>query len=158
MDISVRNITSADNQVVVSLYKNGWLETYPNEKFGIHVEDVRAATKNFMSTTIHKNKFVAEVFGKVCGVISVKEGSVYIVQSLYVSKKYQDKGVGTTLVNFTLEKFGNVAYELQVAEYNTKAINFYKKFGFEVVADSLESVKINNLKIPQITMRKSINI
>lgn len=156
MDIYVRDITPEDNYAVVSLYKNGWLETYQSKKYGIDAEAVQNVTKNFVSTTIHKNKFVAEISGKVCGVISVKKDSVHVIQSLYVSKEYQGKGVGTMLMNFIFDKFGNVNYKLQVAVYNTKAINFYKKFGFEVVADSLEVVKINNLNIPQITMRREL--
>ena len=151
-NIIIRPITPADQGAVVSIYKNGWLETYPNKAHGISTKDVQEAVAFFSTTAIHKNKFVAELSGEVVGVISVKEGNPNVIQSLYVARPQQGKGVGTALLQFAIEKFGSGAYALQVAAYNTEAIDFYKKFGFEPAANSLGSTRINILEIPQITM------
>lgn len=152
--ITVRPITAADSNTVVSLFKNGWVETYPNDTYGVSEAAVQEAVNHFGTTTIHRNKFVAEVKDKIVGVISVKEGLIYTIQSLYVTKVSQSTGVGTALLHFIFDKFGDHVYTLQVAVYNTRAIDFYKKFGFEVVEDSLMYVEFYNLRIPQITMRK----
>ena len=152
--ILIRPIASSDQDAVVSIYKNCWLHTYPNEEYCIDKPAVEAAVSSFKSTSIHNNKFVAEIEGVVVGVISVKIGDVYTIQSLYVSTDYQRQGIGTALMQFIFNKFGNGTYELQVAVYNKQAIAFYKKYDFEIVADSLKIAHINNLDIPQITMRK----
>ena len=144
----------ADHDAVISIYKNGWLDTYPNEKYGISLAAVREVTRNFKETNIHRNKFIAEVDGEVIGVISVKEGGFNLIQSLYVKKEFQGKGIGTALLQHVFKKFGHNPYTLKVAVYNKEAIRFYKKFGFGLVTDSLEEVNFYNLKIPQISMVK----
>lgn len=80
--ITIRPITAADNDAVVSIYKNGWLETYPNDLYGINEAIVQEAVEHFRTTTIHRNKFVAEMNGEIVGVISVKEGLLHTIQSL----------------------------------------------------------------------------
>lgn len=153
-NLYIRSIQPADQSSVVLLYKKGWLETYPNEAYDITTASIEKVVAEFSETSIHKNKFVAEISGKVCGVISIKEGDIYTIQSLYVLQAYQGQGIGTQLLEFVIKKFGNTTYELRVADYNHQAINFYKKFGFKLVVNSQSIFEIHKLKIPQITMRK----
>ncbi|GAB6072846.1 ribosomal protein S18-alanine N-acetyltransferase [Venenivibrio stagnispumantis] len=52
-----------------------------------------------------------------------------------VKPEYQQKGIGKEIMNYIINfcKSNNVKYiYLEVAENNQKAINLYKKFGFEV--------------------------
>jgi GNAT superfamily N-acetyltransferase len=52
---------------------------------------------------------------------------------LFVSSKYQAKGIGTLLVRKILEKaflLGNIGVIVQTEYPNIPAINFYKKIGF----------------------------
>jgi len=52
-----------------------------------------------------------------------------------VKPQYQQKGIGKEIMNYIINfcKSNNVKYiYLEVAENNQKAINLYKKFGFEV--------------------------
>ncbi|HEY8804088.1 MAG TPA: GNAT family N-acetyltransferase, partial [Clostridium sp.] len=54
---------------------------------------------------------------------------------IMIHKAYQNKGVGTTLMNALIDVADNwlmlVRIELTVFEDNERAINLYKKFGFE---------------------------
>lgn len=155
-EITIRPIKLTDQDVVVRIYKNGWLETYPNHEYGIDLPAVRKAVENFKSTTIHENKFVAELNGEVVGVISVKEGVPRVIQSLYVARAYQSQGVGTALLRFVFKKFGAGIYTLKVAVYNVGAIDFYQKLGFTIIEQSLEDFSFYKLNIPQITMSKEL--
>lgn len=154
-NLQIRPITEEDISAVISIYKNGWIDTYPNEAYAISETAVQEAVEQFRTTTIHRNKFVAEIKGEIVGVISVKEGSPCCIQSLYVARTKRGAGVGTALMRFVFEKFGNQTYILQVAAYNERAIEFYKRFGFEIVEDSLEYADFYNVRIPQITMKKA---
>ena len=154
--IKIRPIHKDDKEAVLAVYKSGWLETYPNKDNDISLKSVQKVVDGFVTTSIHKNKYVAEISGRVCGVISIKEGDVCTIQALYVSKQYQGRGVGTKLLNFVFNKYGPVTYELKVAQYNHKAIEFYKKFGFGIVPDSLSFEKVNDLEIPQLTMCRCV--
>lgn len=52
-----------------------------------------------------------------------------------VKPQYQQKGIGKEIMNYIINfcKSNNVKYiYLEVAENNQKAINLYKKFGFEI--------------------------
>ena len=57
------------------------------------------------------------------------------MERIYVLKKYQDKKIGKALMDesFRLAKAGNYEWIwLGVNEENYKAIEFYKRYGFEV--------------------------
>lgn len=50
--------------------------------------------------------------------------------ALYVLKDYQKKGIGYKLIKEALNRLTKNNIVLFVLEGNTKAINFYKKLGF----------------------------
>jgi ribosomal protein S18 acetylase RimI-like enzyme len=52
------------------------------------------------------------------------------VHHLYVDEKYQNKNIGTQLLNSVLDKT-NTPIRLKCEANNTKAIRFYKQKGFE---------------------------
>ena len=57
------------------------------------------------------------------------------INYIYVLDFYQRQGIATKLLNNMLSSLKNVLnITLEVNENNTKAINFYKKNGFEIVS------------------------
>jgi L-phenylalanine/L-methionine N-acetyltransferase len=84
---------------------------------------------------------VAETDGKVVGMIGLhlfKNPRQRHLASLgmTVRKEYQGKGIGKELMENILDLADNwlmlVRIELDVTEYNERAIHLYKSFGFEV--------------------------
>ena len=63
-NISIRQVTLSDRDAVVLIYKNGWLQTYPNKLHGISVSDIQNVVSGFTTTGVHKGKFVAEISGE----------------------------------------------------------------------------------------------
>lgn len=114
-----------------------------NAMFEIHnkvfLEQDRMTEQNFYSEFKEPTRkyFVAinekqEVIAYV-GVIDTQTD--YNIMGIAVQEEYQNKGIGTQLINY-LKNFGkekNVqTISLEVDEKNLVAINFYKKMGFVV--------------------------
>ena len=70
--------------------------------------------------------------GKLLGVLrAVGDGaSILFIQDILVTPEYQHQGIGTKLLQQTLEKYMNV-YQIQLATDNsTKTVSFYESNGF----------------------------
>ncbi len=88
--------------------------------------------------------FIAFVDDIAVGYIRMKEeqSNVEVIKSkngielkrIYVLKEYHSKKIGASLMKFALDFAANKGYELLwlgVWTHNERAIQFYKKFGFE---------------------------
>ncbi len=70
--------------------------------------------------------------GKLIGVLrAVGDGaSILFIQDILVYPEYQHQGIGTKLLQMTLEKYKNV-YQIQLAtDDSTKTVSFYESNGF----------------------------
>ena len=70
--------------------------------------------------------------GKLVGVLrAVGDGaSILFIQDILVTPEYQHQGIGTKLLQQTLEKYMNV-YQIQLAtDDSTKTVSFYESNGF----------------------------
>ena len=64
----------------------------------------------------------------VIGFIGVADKKI---EMLFLDPKYFGQGLGKILMSFALNELS--ADKVDVNEQNVKAVNFYKKFGFEIV-------------------------
>ena len=64
----------------------------------------------------------------VIGFIGVADKKI---EMLFLDPKYFGHGIGKMLMSFALNELS--ADKVDVNEQNVKAVNFYKKFGFEIV-------------------------
>ena len=70
--------------------------------------------------------------GKLVGILrAVGDGaSIVFIQDILVTPEYQHQGIGTKLLQMTLEKYKNV-YQIQLAtDDSTKTVSFYESNGF----------------------------
>ena len=70
--------------------------------------------------------------GKLVGILrAVGDGaSILFIQDILVYPAYQHQGIGTKLLQMTLEKYKNV-YQIQLAtDDSTKTVSFYESNGF----------------------------
>lgn len=126
------------------LYKT-WLETYPNERLGITKEDIEESYKgHFEEESIkrlqekikklpsNEKRIVAVLDNRIAGVGSlVKHEGYNEFKTIYVLPEYQGKGIGKRLWN-ELKNFLDPTKDttVEVADYTTDTIEFYKKLGF----------------------------
>ena len=90
-------------------------------------EMLEAAYKNFLHILAALNEE-----GKLVGILrAVGDGaSILFIQDILVTPKYQHQGIGTKLLQMTLEKYKNV-YQIQLAtDDSTKTVSFYESNGF----------------------------
>jgi ribosomal-protein-alanine N-acetyltransferase len=80
--------------------------------------------------------YVAVIDEKVVGFLMV----IVLYESceilnIAVLEKYQKKGIASNMLDFMISEFDNSIdiVTLEVSVDNTKAINLYKKFGFEII-------------------------
>jgi len=122
-----------------------WLSTYPNEEFGVTVEDVKdrfqdritengvaKMAKKIAEPRLNTLFLVAKDGEKIIGVCrALKNEEKNQLTAIYVLPDYQGKGVGQTLWQEVKKFFNpNKKITVEVVTYNQKAISFYQKLGF----------------------------
>ncbi|MFA5764172.1 MAG: GNAT family N-acetyltransferase [archaeon] len=121
--------------------------------------------KKLKSTKEGKDlRFVAKVDGKIIAHIKLKHGKSihsHIIQitSLIVDTKHRRKGIGIGLMQYSISKLikPTTLVTLAVDSKNKKAINLYKKIGFEKYGLLKKGSKINNVFVDNYLMKKEIN-
>jgi len=143
--VSVSQTKPEDARGTQEVFYKTWLATYPNKEQGITVEDIEHNFKDaFTDEALAKRAemfrdpkpghfhFIAKDGEKVVGVCRTIESEVgNKLQAIYVLPEYQGKGIGKMLWETAKTIFNpgkNIFVE--VATFNTKAIEFYKKLGF----------------------------
>ncbi len=146
MNIKIRISVPDDVYGIREVQRITWLDTYPNSKEGIMVEDIEAKFKldktpeGKMQLEEKKERYkdkntctwVIEDGYKIIGFcMATKKEDFNRVGAIYVLPDYQGKGLGRLLIETALDWLGNdKKIFINVASYNDKATNFYKKFGF----------------------------
>jgi len=167
--IKIRPANLADVQPIFDITRTTWLDTYPNEEFGVRYGDIVAkfsdSEKSFQKISkrieSHDNDncgWVAESGGKIVGFsTAVRENNKgVLVKAIYVRPEYQGRGIGGELLREILKFYKNSKkFWLEVAVYNKKAIGFYEKFGFQIISGSEGKCEIIGDKfIPTIKMKR----
>ncbi|MCS7277532.1 MAG: GNAT family N-acetyltransferase [Aquificaceae bacterium] len=137
--MKVRRAEESDIKELVEVYLRGYsgLEEYSYT----HPDDVQAYL-NWLFRRDVAGIWVAEENGRIVGFVasdgnwfSKREGKVVgAIHELIVLPEYRNRGIGKVLVEKALEYFrsrGLDIAELWVGDENTRAIEFYKKLGFE---------------------------
>ncbi|MCL2037929.1 GNAT family N-acetyltransferase [Candidatus Saccharibacteria bacterium] len=157
-DATIRSAIPDDAEPIRRMQAQSWRETYPSPENGISREWVEkrtaewfepfdekmAESRKMLESAIDDPKQfyrVAESNGQIIGIIHgvVREDNSGHLWAIYTDKSQHGSGLGQRLVAELDEFFdeNNVQrVDLEVASYNDRAINFYQKFGFEIVPGS----------------------
>jgi ribosomal protein S18 acetylase RimI-like enzyme len=149
-----------------------WLDTYPNKTAGIQEKWIKKITDEWLTPDALKGseKFLKPILispnhfhrivkaeGSICGFVHAsKAGAKQTLDAIYIDKKYQGSGIAQDMMDEAmnwLDKTKDIT--LEVADYNDRAIAFYKKYGFKIVKSSRH---VFADKIPTVNMvRKGDN-
>lgn len=139
MEIIIRNSRKEDMHQVLNLIKElAIFEKEPNA-VEISVEDLE---KDGFGNTPQFHCFVAEVNSKIEGIAliynrySTWKGRAIHLEDLIVSKNMRGHGIGSKLLNKVIsygDTIGVKRINWEVLDWNTPAINFYKKKGAHVL-------------------------
>jgi ribosomal protein S18 acetylase RimI-like enzyme len=145
-DIKVVKAIPEDALGILNVFYETWLGTYPNDEYGITVDDVEDRFKDsFKKENIKKREEKIKEAGENEIKLNVKEegkiiGLIHIdisplnnrLVAIYVLPQYQRKGMGYLLWKEAKKYIDlNKKTLVQVASYNSKAIDFYKRLGFK---------------------------
>ncbi len=117
----------------------------PNDMFSVIKLSAESLTEiynpnlfNHFYETFPDGFIVCELHHKIIGfIVGIKiRNEIAKILMLSVSKKYQNFGIGSQLLMSFLREIilHNIkTVELEVSTKNKKAVNFYKKHGFEII-------------------------
>lgn len=143
--IEVRDAVPQDAEGITNVLYKAWLATYPNEGIGITAEDVEETYKDafteekiksqqerIANTPENQRRVVAKSGDLVVGVATmIRNEDNNQLRTIYVLPDFHGRGIGTKLWE-EVKKFAVPDKDIivQVATYNQKALDFYKKLGF----------------------------
>lgn len=174
--IRISHVTPEDAREVQELLYEVWLDTYPNHELGILVSDIEFRFENTFTeealkqradqiTLTPKNElFLCAKDGKkivgICRPVKYEDRNQ--LYTTYVLPEYQQQGIGTLLWK-EAEKFLDPTRDtfVEVAVYNTSAIQFYKKLGFKDTGKRFEDEKFrmqSGSVIPEMVMIKKAKL
>lgn len=162
--VLIRNIRADDSEKFLRMLKK--LDT--ESKFMMYEPDERKTTIAEMAQRINERiinssfLIIAEDNFEIVGFLSADRGfanrikhSAYVVVGIL--KEYHGQGIGTSLFSKMIEWAGMskiTRLELTVMTNNERAINLYKKFGFEVEGIKKKSMKIDDKYIDEYYMAR----
>lgn len=141
--IEIRVAKPDDVKFIKQVQYDTWIATYPNEKLGITVEQIKERLNKNNSS--EKIKDFAESLSKdnqctwlaidnknVIGYCTAsKSENIHKLAAIYVHPNYHGEKVGDILMERAIEWLGTSNnIEVEVASYNARAISFYKRYGF----------------------------
>jgi ribosomal protein S18 acetylase RimI-like enzyme len=151
-----------------TMQAESWLATYPNEEAGVSYEWVKNLTDSWLTAErINQSRQIfsdvisdpsmfyrlVETNGRIVGFVHAvtNDDGTKELEAIYTSPETFGSGLGQQLMNVANEWIGNIETTLKVARYNTRAIRFYEKNGFQIVEGTEEVYKET---IPIITMKR----
>lgn len=166
--ICIRKITIDD----IDKYKSLRLELLLNEpsSFGSSFEEENTSDNSLWIDRLTKpniSSFGAfrynELVGIVLSVMNPRKKIKHIatLNSLYVKPSYRGQGIAEKLIEKAFSFLNEQCVEiinLSVATKNKKAINLYRKFGFEIYAEEKKAIKLDDEYIDLYLMRKENNV
>ncbi len=176
IEIKIRKSVPSDVYGIREVQEVTWINTYPNDKAGITLEDIKSKFKDDDTSEGRKKieekkerykdkskrTWVAEEKGKIIGFCSAgNEKGKDRILAIYVLPEYQGKGIGNRLITKVFKWLSNnMAIYTNVVEYNLNAINFYKSHGFSETErkgklDSAATLP-SGKTLPEIELKKSV--
>jgi GNAT superfamily N-acetyltransferase len=152
--IKILRAKPTDAKAIEEVYYKTWLATYPDNKYGVTIDDIKHIYRNrnnteelmkkqkiMAATRKEFKRFVAKSGDKIVGLCNITvDSDKNQLNAIYILPKYQGKGIGKMFWN-KIHKLFNLKNKtiVHVAEYNTNAIEFYKKLGFKVTKKRFEN-------------------
>jgi ribosomal protein S18 acetylase RimI-like enzyme len=162
--MQIRSATSSDAQAIAEVHVQTWQHAYSEILPAEFLAKLSVARRRSMwAESIEKNVphvLVVEVEGQVVGFSAVgpcrDEGSTkdtYELWAIYLSPHYWSKGIGLQLWlasrRHAIER-GASCLSLWVIAKNSRAIDFYRSVGFEVLDNSLQPFELGGIQVEEV--------
>jgi ribosomal protein S18 acetylase RimI-like enzyme len=143
MKITIRNADNSDLQVYTKLLQQVYQVAYIHEAVGLTKEcfseqifntpDTQKYLLSNLQNTDKQKCLLAFIDTQLVGAISIIEReNDYELRGFYVATEFQNKGIGKQLWNQAVTFVKNKDITLDIYTHNTKAIEMYKQWGFQI--------------------------
>ncbi|MBI2029536.1 GNAT family N-acetyltransferase [Candidatus Gottesmanbacteria bacterium] len=148
---------------IKALLKHTWINTY-HSYFSAETIEVVTSTwhdPELLKQQIQNPKVYFAVAKdeneKIVGIITarrIENNETLQLDRLYILPSHQNKGIGKMLFNKTLVEFKGIkTVFVDIEEMNQKAIEFYRKQGFEDYDSSVEKIGDKTFKVKKMIKR-----
>ncbi len=127
----IRKYKSADEQKIIDLWLEASLQAHPFVADDYWREMQASVRDYYLPNT---DTFVFEDKHKIKGFISVLDGSY--IGALFVAPQHQGHKTGSKLLKFVQKRYPLLS--LNVFVKNPRAINFYQRNGFKIIAEQTD--------------------
>jgi len=138
MNSKIRLMTKNDKTEVLEMmrifYNSPAVFTNGSEK--IYSDDVENCVNDnpYLEGYIIENSNEIQGYSMIAKSFSTEFGKQCIwIEDLYIKDAFRGMGLGNMLMEFIEEKYKDCIFRLEVEEENERAINLYKKCGFDVL-------------------------
>ena len=131
IDFKIRNASQDDYEAVYKIKKDA-LQSYVEKTWGWNEEFQRNYHEKHFEPI---NLKIIEVKNEPIGSLKfIKEKDHIFLSELFIIQKYQSKKIGSRIINGYIKNaiVHRKTVKLQVLRINKRAVNLYKKLGFEI--------------------------
>lgn len=134
MTIRIRTATENDASMIASISIAVWIDTYAekgmNTAYASYVLS-RFSESNTLKLMQEKAIYIAETAFGICGfaIIGKKIQSKYEIETMYLLNQFHRQGIGKKLLDRIFKDIDG-PFWLKCADYNPKALAFYRQNGF----------------------------
>ncbi|MBN1987872.1 MAG: N-acetyltransferase [Bacteroidales bacterium] len=130
MEISIRPLQEADLETVVDLWLKSSIKAHSFIEASFWEGQVNAMREVYIPSA---DTWVADYEGMLVGFVSLNEE---MLAALFVHPFFQGNGIGKQLLQFAMEQSDSLV--LSVYKENKRAMDFYRKQGFETVQEQVD--------------------
>lgn len=135
---SIRLMTINDKEAVIDMMRVFYTSpaVLSNGSEEIFLNDVENCVNDnpYLEGYIIENANDVQGYAMVAKSFSTEFGKHCIwIEDLYIKDEYRGMGLGSMALKYIEEKYPNALLRLEVEEENERAVNTYKKCGFEVL-------------------------
>lgn len=130
MEISIRPLQEADLDTVVDLWLKSSIKAHSFIEASFWEGQVNAMREVYIPSA---DTWVADYEGMLVGFVSLNEE---MLAALFVHPFFQGNGIGKQLLQFAMEQSDSLV--LSVYKENKRAMDFYRKQGFEAVQEQVD--------------------
>lgn len=130
MEISIRPLQEADLETVVDLWLKSSIKAHSFIEASFWEGQVNAMREVYIPSA---DTWVADYEGMLVGFVSLNEE---MLAALFVHPFFQGNGIGKQLLQFAMEQSDSLV--LSVYKENKRAMDFYRKQGFEAIQEQVD--------------------
>lgn len=149
MEVQIRLAKKSDLLEYTKLLQKAYQDAYTNEEIGLtkacFSEEIfnTPDTQKYLESNLEVNEkqkcYLAFIDEKLVGSVSIIEReNDYELRGFYVASEHQGKGIGKKIWQLVLSFTKNKDITCDIYAHNTKTIELYKRWGFEVDATKEE--------------------